>query len=365
MIPITLSSNILLDLLGKTFLLSGILLLLLLLVRFLKVGSSDTRAKIFLVLLFLPMFLFLTYIAIIERFALLDCSIFSLCQTALHIPSRLFGPLRGVEIVNAGFLALVGLVALVGAKQLLGFLLGRRFLSRFEVIAGEPYEKAHRVLADITEKADVRSVELNVCRFNHPIALTTGFFRPRILVSSWLIDALDQQELEAVIAHEVAHIRRRDNLINSVAGLAKDILFFLPSSYPAWYSYLQEREKACDDLTVSITERPLALASALLKVGKMQVQSSLIDRIADPVSPGLSRGASTIQERIKRLVSYPDSAKRSSVVNCIFSFTIGFLILGTTFMPALSWQKTDTVNRPDYCCSSMQSSICPDSNCSP
>ena len=364
MIPITLSSNMLLDLLGKIFILSGVSVLLLLLIRFLKLGSSDMRAKIFLALLFLPMVLFLLHVAIISKFSLTDCSLFSLCRTALRIPLRLFGLPQSPEFVNGAFLALAALVALVSSRQLFVVLTGRRFLGKFDLTEGEASKKALRILEEVSQKAGIRRVGLDICRFDHPVALTTGFFRPRILVSSWFVDSLDDEELEAVIAHEVAHIRRRDNLINSLAALAKDILFFLPSSYPAWRSYLQEREKACDDLTISMTKRPLALAGALLKVGKAHTQNSLLARIADPLSPGLSRGASTVQERIRRLASYPDPSRRNAFANCFFGFSVGFLILGMTFVPALSWKEPADTLRADYCCSSMQQKACPDADCS-
>ncbi len=365
MIPITLSSNILVDLLAKIFVLSGISLVLLFLLRFLKLGSSDTRAKVFLVLLLLPISLFLLYIAFIDKLSLADCGIFSLCQTALHIPSQLFGSLQSINVVNLGLVALSVLVVFVGTKQLMGFLLGRRFVRKFEIVTSESYEEAHRILKKMLEKAQVmHAVDLDIGRLNHPVALTTGLLRPRILISSWFIDSLDREELEAVIAHEVAHIKRRDNFINSLAALAKDILFFLPSSYPAWHSYLREREKACDDLTVSITERPLALASALLKVGKVRAQNGLVARIADPSSLSLSRANSTLQERVKRLTSHSGSTKRNSIANYLFTLTMSFLILGMTSMPALSWQQPAKTPGPNYCCSSMQDTVCPDTKCS-
>jgi beta-lactamase regulating signal transducer with metallopeptidase domain len=101
---------------------------------------------------------------------------------------------------------------------------------------------------------------------DRPVAVLYGIRRPIILLSTWMVDHLDQQELEAVLMHELVHVRRRDYLLNWVALLLRDAFFYLPTSRIAYRQLHYEKELATDDLVAQSTKRPLALASALTKV---------------------------------------------------------------------------------------------------
>ncbi|MBA2678951.1 MAG: M56 family metallopeptidase, partial [Ktedonobacteraceae bacterium] len=93
-----------------------------------------------------------------------------------------------------------------------------------------------------------------------------GIWHPTLVVSAWMEEHLDQEELEAVLAHELAHVKRVDYLINWVALMVRDSFFYLPPVRAMYEQLQQERELACDDLVTQMTHRPLALASALTKV---------------------------------------------------------------------------------------------------
>ena len=96
-----------------------------------------------------------------------------------------------------------------------------------------------------------------------PLAFTYGIRRPAIVLSPWMADHLDQAELEAVLAHELAHIARRDALFGWIAQLLRDAFCYLPTSWVAYRQLQCEKEVACDDLALQLTHRPLGLASAL------------------------------------------------------------------------------------------------------
>lgn len=139
-----------------------------------------------------------------------------------------------------------------------------------------------------------------VCRYDRPLALTYGFFRPRVLLSSWMTENLDAQELEGVVAHEVCHVARRDYLVGWVATVLRDAFFYLPASRRAHQRLRQDNEPACDDLAVILTRRPLALASALAKVWQDCADGPrlhLAQALSGPVSAGL------VESRLERLVA--------------------------------------------------------------
>lgn len=97
-------------------------------------------------------------------------------------------------------------------------------------------------------------------------ASVVGVRRPAIVLDSELVERLDAQELEGVIAHELAHVRRRDNLVALALSVIRDVVFFVPGGRWALRQLLVEREMAADHLAVQTTRRPGALAGGLLKV---------------------------------------------------------------------------------------------------
>ena len=97
-------------------------------------------------------------------------------------------------------------------------------------------------------------------------AYVVGVRRPVVVLSTALVDELDDAELEGVLAHELAHVRRRDNLVATVLTTLRDLAFFVPGGGWALRQLHRERELAADQLAVSVTGKPGALAGGLLKV---------------------------------------------------------------------------------------------------
>lgn len=85
------------------------------------------------------------------------------------------------------------------------------------------------------------------------VPLAIGYFKPLILVPAGLLAALPPAELEAILAHELAHIRRRDYLVNLLQSLVETCYFFNPAAW--WVSALirAEREHCCDDKAVALS----------------------------------------------------------------------------------------------------------------
>lgn len=111
---------------------------------------------------------------------------------------------------------------------------------------------------------------LRVCQ-----AAAVGFFRPVVLLpASWLIE-LPADVLEAVIAHELAHIRRCDVWVNLLQRILETLLFYHPVVWWLSNEVRRERELCCDELAVYATGEPGGYALALEQVGRMQVHGGL------------------------------------------------------------------------------------------
>jgi Zn-dependent protease with chaperone function len=175
------------------------------------------------------------------------------------------------------------------------------------------YSVKHRALAPepaLRSTAERLAVRLGapqprvlLCAYERPLALTYGLWRPTILLSSWMVEHLDRRELEAVLAHELAHAARHDYLVIWLATMLRDAFCYLPTSWAAYRQLHQEKESACDDVAVSVTRRPLGLASALAKVWHQTLGDS-VPGVAQPlVEPG-----ETLEVRITRLLDAPGEA---------------------------------------------------------
>ncbi len=151
--------------------------------------------------------------------------------------------------------------------------------------------------ARLAQERGVASPVLRQCVSHRPLALTHGILRPTILLSSWMIEHLDARELEAVLAHEMGHVARRDYLVVWLAATMRDAFFYLPTSWGAYRPLQHEKELACDDFAVNITGRPLALASALAKV-----LTQGTDRPALETVQSLAGTEQFMEHRIERLL---------------------------------------------------------------
>lgn len=98
--------------------------------------------------------------------------------------------------------------------------------------------------------------------------VTIGYIKPVILLPLAAINQLSTQQLEAVLLHELAHIRRYDYLINLIIRFIQTILYFNPFVKALVKTVEREREKSCDDMVIQFQYDPHGYASALLMLEK-------------------------------------------------------------------------------------------------
>ncbi len=93
-----------------------------------------------------------------------------------------------------------------------------------------------------------------------------GNFKPVILLPFTLSTYLSAEEIEAILLHELAHIKRNDYLVNLLQQALSILLFFNPCALLINRIINEERENSCDDLVVKATADPINYAKALLKL---------------------------------------------------------------------------------------------------
>ncbi len=164
-----------------------------------------------------------------------------------------------------------------------------------------------QILADrLAERLGVPRPRLLLWASDRPLALTCGVSQPTVILSMWMAKSLDAREMESVLAHELGHAARHDYLVILLATVLRDAFFYLPTSWTAYQQLQADKELASDDLAVSVTQRPLALASALAKVWQKSLARSPLGAAQTFAEPGI-----LIQQRIERLIENGPSAPRA------------------------------------------------------
>lgn len=182
--------------------------------------------------------------------------------------------LNRVDLLLVGY---VVVVALLGARRLLGAVAVRRVLRRGRApgigstdMTDTTDTGGQRVVIDVARRlasaAGQRVPRLLLVEGCPGGAFAHGAARPTIALDPALLDRLDERELEGLMAHELAHLRRADPLTCLVVGLFRDATFFLPTVHIAARWLHREQEESADELAATLTGRPVALASSILKV---------------------------------------------------------------------------------------------------
>ena len=132
--------------------------------------------------------------------------------------------------------------------------------------------RAHRLTRRLGQRLHVPDFPLPAFRVavDFPLAAVSGVWKPRLIVSSRIIDECPPHELSLVLRHEAAHARHRDNLARVCLLGCPDVLSVLPTGAQILCEWHQAVEEAADeDATGSQAAERVSLAAALVRVGRM------------------------------------------------------------------------------------------------
>jgi len=122
-----------------------------------------------------------------------------------------------------------------------------------------------------------------------------GVFRPVLLLPEGIFEHLAPEQLQAVLAHELCHIRRRDNLIGVLQMFVETVFWFHPLVWWIGKRIFEERERACDEEVLKLGNEPRAYARGILKVCELYLESPL------PCAAGVS--GSNLRRRIEAILN--------------------------------------------------------------
>jgi bla regulator protein blaR1 len=102
-----------------------------------------------------------------------------------------------------------------------------------------------------------------------------GVFRPVLLLPEGIVQRLNSAELDAILAHEGCHVRRRDNLTATIHMAVQATFWFHPLMWWLGARLVEERERACDEEVISLGNTPRIYAAGILNVCRHYVESPL------------------------------------------------------------------------------------------
>lgn len=103
-----------------------------------------------------------------------------------------------------------------------------------------------------------------------------GLLRPILLLPAGIVECLTPAQLDAILAHELCHVRRRDNLLASIHMMVEAMFWFYPLVWWIGARLMEERERACDEDVLSMGNEPRDYAEGILNVCKLYVESPLV-----------------------------------------------------------------------------------------
>jgi bla regulator protein blaR1 len=102
-----------------------------------------------------------------------------------------------------------------------------------------------------------------------------GIIRQVLLLPEGIGERLNQAQLEAILAHELCHVRRRDNLTSAIHMAVQAVFWFHPLVWWLGARLLDERERACDEEVLRLGNQPRVYAEGILNVCKLYMESPL------------------------------------------------------------------------------------------
>jgi TonB family protein len=160
-----------------------------------------------------------------------------------------------------------------------------------------------------------------------------GWIRPVLLLPPATLLGLTPQQLEAVLAHELAHIQRHDYLINVLQMMVETLLFYHPAVWWTSAQIRRERELCCDDLAVGFCGDAMCYARALTTLERIRI-----------AAPGMAMGSTggPLRYRILRVVGARGAECGTSKLAGLVAICLGLACVALS----THWARAQQTNPP-------------------
>jgi beta-lactamase regulating signal transducer with metallopeptidase domain len=218
-------------------------------------------------------------------------------------------------------------MAICSLRPLVGWLTLRRLRTvGVSAVSDVLQESTRRIAARLRVWQTVSVLESTLAK----MPLVVGYLRPVLLIPVGLVAQMPLGELEAILAHELAHIRRHDFLVNLWQTSLETVFFYHPAVWSLSRRLRAEREHCCDDIALSIIHDPVSYGRALLHVEELRGPEPLL---------ALGAGGGSLLSRIQRLLGPP--APPTSAAGTVVGVLLPSLALAS-LLAAFAWGAPDS-----------------------
>lgn len=233
-------------------------------------------------------------------------------------------------------------VFLLSLKTIGGYLFTQKIKKKDNQPVSEYFKKRISLIAE--EMKVERKIKAFISpNVSQPIVI--GYIKPAILLPAAMIFSMPYNQIEAILAHEIAHIKRADYLLNLFQSAIEIIFFFNPAIWVLSIIVRQEREFACDDIALKYYGNNNALASALLSIEQSKEAIPLL-------SLGILKNKNSLMGRIKRMKhqnkTYLNQQRKiSGIIFLLTAVSIALLALQPlkNYSTAIEGSKPKAVNQ--------------------
>ena len=154
------------------------------------------------------------------------------------------------------------------------------------------------------------------------IPVVLGYFKPLVLFPVGAVNQLSTEEVEAVLAHEIAHLVRNDFIQNLIQSIIETLFYYHPAVW--WISAVvrAERESCCDDIAIGVCSSQLTYARALVKLQEVGSAPAL-------ALPFNSSNKQHLLNRVKRILNQPQSKSQTMEKIAATTMLLFFLLLSS------------------------------------
>lgn len=160
-----------------------------------------------------------------------------------------------------------------------------------------PSEWAERI-EELEDRMRIQSKVNYLTSYRVSSPMTVGWLKPVIIFPENLIGQLKDSQVYAILAHELAHIKRNDFIANVIQQLLSTVFFYHPGVWWMSARIEEEREHCCDDLAIQLTKKPVGYAKTLIELKEKEMAG--LDLVMAYTGPNKKGG---FTERISRLLS--------------------------------------------------------------
>ena len=175
-------------------------------------------------------------------------------------------------------------VVLLSLRLLGGWIVARRLITRaVRPVSPEIHSLVRRVAGRMALDRVVRVFESSAVA----VPVMVGWMKPVVLLPAAALSGLTPTQVEALIAHELAHVRRHDYIVNLLQSVVETLLFYHPAVWWVSARVRAEREHCCDDLAIGVCDRlvyvtalaDLAAMTRTPRVALAATDGSLVNRV--------------------------------------------------------------------------------------